>query len=248
MSQPAFAPERGEIWYSDGTSGFYALKMDPAVWPFQNEGSSAAGCTDTRGFASAAVSAVRGGLRLSFERRRSLPVRVDVFRVSAGRRVLRERRVASFSGRRGSFTWRTRLKPGMYFARFRMFDGGRGYDTQRVVFERTRSGAVRVRPGHHQRNSCRLVRTFKLERPAFGGRTRTPLRIAYRMTARSDVTVTVKRGRRTVKRFVTRGAAAGRVVRLTLPSGKLARGDYSVQLRAVSGENQVSVTLAARRI
>jgi hypothetical protein len=29
MSQPAFAPERGEIWYSDGTSGFYALKMDP---------------------------------------------------------------------------------------------------------------------------------------------------------------------------------------------------------------------------
>ena len=35
MSQPAFAPERGEVWYSDGTSGFYALKMDPAVWPFR---------------------------------------------------------------------------------------------------------------------------------------------------------------------------------------------------------------------
>ena len=30
---PAFVPERGEIWYSDGTSGFYALKMDPGVWP-----------------------------------------------------------------------------------------------------------------------------------------------------------------------------------------------------------------------
>ena len=35
MSQPAFAPERGEIWYSDGTSGFYALRMDPRVWPFR---------------------------------------------------------------------------------------------------------------------------------------------------------------------------------------------------------------------
>jgi hypothetical protein len=35
MSQPAFAPERGEIWYSDGTSGFYALKVDEAVWPFR---------------------------------------------------------------------------------------------------------------------------------------------------------------------------------------------------------------------
>jgi hypothetical protein len=36
MSQPAFAPERGEIWYSDGTSGFYALKMDESVWPFKD--------------------------------------------------------------------------------------------------------------------------------------------------------------------------------------------------------------------
>jgi hypothetical protein len=34
MSQPAFAPERGEIWYSDGTSGFWALKVDEGVWPF----------------------------------------------------------------------------------------------------------------------------------------------------------------------------------------------------------------------
>jgi hypothetical protein len=36
MSQPDFVPERGEIWYSDGTSGFYALKVDPAVWPFRS--------------------------------------------------------------------------------------------------------------------------------------------------------------------------------------------------------------------
>jgi hypothetical protein len=34
MSQPDFVPERGEIWYSDGTSGFYVLKVDPDVWPF----------------------------------------------------------------------------------------------------------------------------------------------------------------------------------------------------------------------
>ncbi|HEX8646601.1 MAG TPA: hypothetical protein VF715_06845 [Thermoleophilaceae bacterium] len=33
MSQPAFAPERREIWYSDGTSGFYTLKVDEKVWP-----------------------------------------------------------------------------------------------------------------------------------------------------------------------------------------------------------------------
>ena len=34
MSSAAFAPERGEIWYSDGNSGFYALKVTNGVWPF----------------------------------------------------------------------------------------------------------------------------------------------------------------------------------------------------------------------
>ena len=34
MSAPAFAPERGEIWYSDGFSGFYAVRVTNGVWPF----------------------------------------------------------------------------------------------------------------------------------------------------------------------------------------------------------------------
>ena len=33
MSQPAFAPERREVWFSDGTSGFYVLRVDKSVWP-----------------------------------------------------------------------------------------------------------------------------------------------------------------------------------------------------------------------
>jgi hypothetical protein len=33
MSQPAFAPERHEVWFTDGTSGFYALKVADDVWP-----------------------------------------------------------------------------------------------------------------------------------------------------------------------------------------------------------------------
>jgi hypothetical protein len=32
MSKPAFAPERREIWFSDGTSGFYVLRVDKSVW------------------------------------------------------------------------------------------------------------------------------------------------------------------------------------------------------------------------
>ena len=34
MSRPSFVPERGEIWYSDGNSGFYSLRVSKDVWPF----------------------------------------------------------------------------------------------------------------------------------------------------------------------------------------------------------------------
>jgi hypothetical protein len=33
MSQPAFVPERHEIWYTDGSSGFYAVRVSDTVWP-----------------------------------------------------------------------------------------------------------------------------------------------------------------------------------------------------------------------
>ncbi|MGH9135618.1 MAG: LVIVD repeat-containing protein, partial [Acidimicrobiales bacterium] len=35
MSSPAFAPERGEIWYTDARSGFYAVRVTNGVWPFE---------------------------------------------------------------------------------------------------------------------------------------------------------------------------------------------------------------------
>jgi hypothetical protein len=33
MSQPAIIPKRREIWYTDGTSGFYVVRVDKSVWP-----------------------------------------------------------------------------------------------------------------------------------------------------------------------------------------------------------------------
>jgi hypothetical protein len=38
MSSPSFVPERGEIWYSDGLSGFYAVRLTNGVWPFRDKG------------------------------------------------------------------------------------------------------------------------------------------------------------------------------------------------------------------
>jgi hypothetical protein len=34
MCAPAFDPGRGQIWFSDGNSGFYAVRVTNAVWPF----------------------------------------------------------------------------------------------------------------------------------------------------------------------------------------------------------------------
>ena len=33
MSSPSFVPERNEIWYTDGYSGFYALQLTNGAWP-----------------------------------------------------------------------------------------------------------------------------------------------------------------------------------------------------------------------
>jgi hypothetical protein len=35
MSSPSFVPERGEIWYTDGLSGFYAVRITNGRWPFK---------------------------------------------------------------------------------------------------------------------------------------------------------------------------------------------------------------------
>ena len=33
MASPAFVPERDEIWYSDGHSGFHVVRLADGVWP-----------------------------------------------------------------------------------------------------------------------------------------------------------------------------------------------------------------------
>jgi hypothetical protein len=33
MSAPAFVPERGEIWYADGNTGFYNVQLSDKAWP-----------------------------------------------------------------------------------------------------------------------------------------------------------------------------------------------------------------------
>ena len=255
MSEPAFAPERGEIWYSDGTSGFYVLHMNPKVWPFSaSTGSSS--CLNNPGFVSVGTRSVGRRVALRFVRNARLPVRIEVYRVSAGRRVVREQLIARFDRPSGSVLWdgvanRGRRGPagaGHYVVRFTMFRNGKPYDTRRLVLSRNARGHFIRLHGLQRRVGCGLLAGLRLERPVFGGSTGVPLAGTYRLTARGKVTITVRRGAKVVKRFATVERAAGRTFRFSLSARGLRRGDYTVRFLAQSGENQVSAVLTAHRL
>ena len=77
MSSPDFAPDRDEIWYSDGNSGFYAVRLANGVWP---DGGGASDC--------------RRGSKIGFKIHRTgrnRVVRVDAY-VNGRRRLVRRGR------------------------------------------------------------------------------------------------------------------------------------------------------------
>ena len=97
MSSPSFVPERSEVWYTDGNSGFYNVKL--AGWPFAaaSGGTASGDCTGDAGFRSVSATPRGKRVRLGFTRARAGKVKIEVFQVSQGRRILEERRVARFT-------------------------------------------------------------------------------------------------------------------------------------------------------
>jgi hypothetical protein len=230
MSSPGFVPERGEVWYTDGNSGFYAVKL--AGWPFANAGGIASGdCTGDAGFRSVSAKPLGRQVRLSFTRRMQGRVDIDVFQVSRGRRVLRERLVAHFRNARRSIVWRSGAGDGYYVMRFTMRRAGRRLDVRRIVLRRAHRRFALARR-HHRRGSCEVLRSFKLQRPVFGGRAGTPLRVAYRLARRARVTLTLTRGGRTVLRRVAE-REPGRTYRIVLTPSR--PGVYRVRLTTQAG-------------
>ena len=176
---------------------------------------------------------------------------VDVFRQSRGRRVIGELRVARFRDRSGSFVWRgrgRRIGDGVYMVRFRKRLASGRVDSRRIVLERRR-GRWRRLPDHYRRNSCGRLPSFKLSRPVFGGITRRPLGIAFRVSTRSRVAVVVRRGKKVVTRFRPKLRAARTTHRLRLSSRGLRRGNYRVVLRVrPRGGKPLVARLTSRRL
>jgi len=200
-------------------------------------------CTASARLRSATARPAGRGLRLNFRRGSRRLVRVDVYRLTRGRRVVRNRRVASFGRRGRSFSWsgRVRGRPvrsGYFEARFRS-----GREVRRVAVRRRAGRFVRL-PAFERARACDGLSALRLGGPAFGGKGRQPLGIVYRLSQPARVTVVVKRGRRTIKRFKTRRRSPGKTYRLRLRPR--VRGNVQVTLTARLGNRTVRSRLVAR--
>ncbi len=60
MSSPSFVPGRGEIWYSDGFQGFFAVKVTNGVWPFDGSGQGGSPCAGQPATIAATAKRTRG--------------------------------------------------------------------------------------------------------------------------------------------------------------------------------------------
>ena len=100
MSKPAFDVARKTVWYSDGNSGLYAVKLTNGAWPIGKAGR----CTPRKRFTLRLARRLRtarvtvGGKRVRVRRRGGrLRVRVDLRRARPGR-VVRVRIVGRTRG------------------------------------------------------------------------------------------------------------------------------------------------------
>jgi hypothetical protein len=126
MSQPAFVPERHELWFTDGTSGFYALKVADGVWP------AAAGTTTTPTTPPATGASRRCSGRRRFTVHVRLPRGARVRATLAGRRITRHTRAGrtlripvdlrAMTGNTATLRVRVRLRNGATVTTRRVYD------------------------------------------------------------------------------------------------------------------------------
>ncbi|MEA2479190.1 MAG: hypothetical protein QOJ07_1112 [Thermoleophilaceae bacterium] len=218
-------------------------------------GSSSTACATAAGFRTASATGKGSALRIAFERRSTNPVTVDVFASAAGRHVTkRDQAVAHFANRRSSFTWNGRANKrgrkvvdGYYFVRIQTRDAASRLDVRRVTLRRRHGRWTRVR-GFYGGASCGLLQAAKLSRPVFGGTTKRPIVVAFKVAKRSAVTIELLRGRKVVRRIAVRAAGAGRTTRRGVSARGLRAAAYTFRIKATSGAETDSATLSARRL
>jgi hypothetical protein len=193
------------------------------------------------------------GLRFSASRAVAAAYTTDVFRQSAGRRVLAQRLVARFTGQQQTArTWSAlrdrrgrKLGDGFYFVRFSVKNGAE-FDRRRIALRRV-NGRFTRRPDFYGRAGCAVIKSAKLSGPSFGGTNRRPLGIAFQLTHGGKATVVVRKGTKTVlRRAIT--ATGQKTNRVSLPFRGTRPGDYVVTVTATQAGQTETRRLTSRRL
>ena len=131
--------------------------------------------------------------------------------------------------------------------RFRLRESSGLIDTRRLDRQRS-GGRWSARPAHYGREGCTLLRSYKLRAP--GVRRHGPEVAGHLLPAArpARVTVTVRRGKKVVRRYKAATKAPGRTHRLRFAQKKRARGDYKVTVRAQRSGSTVQRTLTSRKL
>jgi hypothetical protein len=168
-----------------------------------------------------------------------------IFQVSKGRTVLRAKRVKAFNGKTGEITWKAsrKLRDGYYVIRFTTRDG------RREIAVRLVNGRFRSAPNFSEAG-CGVIKSFSLDGPVFGGRTKRALGVNFTLNENADrVLVEVIKGRKVRRRVTRRNVVAGKAVRLKLRGRGVTRGTQQVRLTALrGGQRLATTTLGARGI
>ena len=211
-------------------------------------------CASAAGFNSAKVAPKGKKLTFKVNRREQRPFAVDVFQQTQGRKVIGNRLIARFKNKTKSFTWNgkdrkgRRLGRGNYFVRFKMKTASGAVDTRRATLRY--SGRFRKAPNFYQRVDCGAFRSLKLSSSAFGGTTKEPLGVSYKLAIQvRNVKIQFKVGKKVVKKVTGKGQP-NRTFRFKLPAGKVKRGK---KVKVVVTANRAPaasprVTLAANRL
>jgi hypothetical protein len=95
-----------------------------------------------------------------------------------------------------------------------------------------------------------LVSRFSLNRPVFGGRKRSPLKVTYRVREDAKVTLDLYRGAKRVKRLVdAKARTAGRTYTLSVGAKGRRRGSYTVRMAATTAAGRTQAArVAAKRL
>ena len=214
-----------------------------------------AACASAAGFKSAKAAGKGNKVAFNVKVRQKKPFSVEVFQQSQGSKVIGNRLVAKFSGKKKSFTWNgkdrkgRRLSDGNYFVRFTMKTSSGIRDQRRATLTR-KGGRFSAAPDFYQRVDCGYFKALKLTSSVFGGRTNAKLGVSYTPSVSvKSVTVEFKAGSKTLK-AIDGGGVANTKYRYSVPASIAKKGTLVKVVITPQTANGAApaITLAAKRI